>query len=533
MNSTYLNLFGSINDPIHGSIKMSKEETKVIGQALFRRLHHVRQNSFLYKVFPSAKHTRFEHSIGAMHLSSKILTALIENGESASEANDLVQIDKIESVLKETSGVGFNLYKIEDKSILDKAFREVRLAALLHDIGHGPLSHLFDAFAPTTEEFVEILKSDKVLRTEHFEIFNALSEMLERYKEKEIEKYGNKESDIRIEHEHVSSYFTYSILRNVLEDDPDKDIIIRNVLTILKPELNLGTFDIKIENLDIDILPLLNDIVASAPIDCDRMDYLKRDSYFAGVPYGNYSEDRILKSFIPFLTFEDGNFVARLGLKQSGLHSIENFLQARYEMFVQVYGHKTNEACNFMLEELEKTEAKKFQEWTKIGLNAQEFEGLYIKLTDETFLEKLSETLGGKGKETVNRLVNRDLWKRVYEVEEFVIKETEDLTIKEIMEEKIEELKTLDTTLKLFKGDRFPLKDFENAAKILGKNSYPFYTVSDTPLKNASQIIESLNKGLRVWRIYTLQNVTQELKESARENIHPEIKRIKDRGIVH
>ncbi|MER1896723.1 phosphohydrolase, partial [Proteus mirabilis] len=62
-------LLGKFLDPIHGVIRITKLEKKIIDHPLFQRLRDIRQNTFLYKVFPSAMHSRFEHSVGVMHLS--------------------------------------------------------------------------------------------------------------------------------------------------------------------------------------------------------------------------------------------------------------------------------------------------------------------------------------------------------------------------------------------------------------------------------------------------------------------------------
>ena len=66
-------LLGKFLDPIHGVIRITKLEKKIIDHPLFQRLRDIRQNTFLYKVFPSAMHSRFEHSVGVMHLSYEIL----------------------------------------------------------------------------------------------------------------------------------------------------------------------------------------------------------------------------------------------------------------------------------------------------------------------------------------------------------------------------------------------------------------------------------------------------------------------------
>ena len=73
------NYYGSILDPLHGDIKLSEIEKWCIYQPIFSRLRKVKQNTFLYYVFPSANHTRFEHSIGVMHLAGKVFDACKEN----------------------------------------------------------------------------------------------------------------------------------------------------------------------------------------------------------------------------------------------------------------------------------------------------------------------------------------------------------------------------------------------------------------------------------------------------------------------
>ncbi|MDH2363776.1 HD domain-containing protein [Priestia megaterium] len=537
MNNLSLGLVRSIHDPIHGSIKLSNEEIKIIEHPLFKRLHHIRQNSFLYKVFPSAKHTRFEHSIGVMHLASKMLIAILENGEIANQRNDIVK--NIQDELLTNIGVGINIYEHlkKDKVILRTVFKQLRFAALLHDIGHGPLSHLFDSFAPTVEEFHRILLSDPEL-SEDTDISLAIINMIKEFESSEIRK-GKKPAQIRVEHEHISSYFTYVVLKEIGITIDN----IKNVLTILKPTLNLGKLILTINETDFDLLKLLNDIVASAPIDCDRMDYLKRDSYFVGVPYGNYSEDRILKSL---LSYVNNSNEVRLGIKLSGLHAIENFVQARYELYVQVYGHKTNEACqailNFVCQE-----KLPFSWWSNISLDqnktlAMDFIQLYISLTDEIFLEKVITAAKENAKQlqygkkiatALEKLQSRDLWKRVYETEEFIASKNEETMVSKIFDEEFKKMKDgpYRETYKFY-GVRFPLKDFEDGAKLLEKTSKSYYVVSDKELNKASQIIESLNKGLRVLRIYSIKaDQTPGLKRYVKENFEEKIRNLKNHTI--
>ena len=98
-----------IKDPVHGYIEVTPTERAIIDTPQFQRLRRVKQLSAAHLTYPGAEHTRFQHSLGVMHLS----------GEIARRLQDVELIDQ------------------EDAS-------KIRIAGLLHDIGHGPFSHLFE-----------------------------------------------------------------------------------------------------------------------------------------------------------------------------------------------------------------------------------------------------------------------------------------------------------------------------------------------------------------------------------------------------
>jgi len=101
---------GEITDPVHRYIRFSQVEKEVIDSPAFQRLRRIRQLAGAHLVYPSAQHSRFEHSLGAMHIAGLAGEILLDKG----------YIDHAEAV------------------------QDLRLAALLHDIGHGPFSHLFE-----------------------------------------------------------------------------------------------------------------------------------------------------------------------------------------------------------------------------------------------------------------------------------------------------------------------------------------------------------------------------------------------------
>lgn len=512
-----LQLNRSIIDAIHGTIRLSNDEMNIIEHPLFRRLHHVRQNSFLFNVFPAAKHTRFEHSIGVMHCAHQMLMAVLDNGKIARQREDIANPAQLADSLEQ--GVGIDLYShlVKDADMTKSVFYDLRIAALLHDVGHGPLSHLFDSYAPKMDDFIHILQRDDAVQGDA-RFLESMMAMLENDRKR---KRNRQVEQVRVQHEHVSVYFAYKILCSLGYEISH----IHRVLTILKPELDLESFHIDIFGHRFNLTRLLSDIVAGAPIDCDRMDYLKRDSTFAGVPYGDYSEDRVLKTLLAYA--KDGEI--RLGLKNSGLHAIESVLIARYQMYVQVYGHKTNEACQAMLEFIGQGDDLDFTDWS--GCSPEKFAQLYVELSDEGFLNALKGLLQQKGleqkKDTIERLVRRDLWKRVYEAEEYVSSKDEETAVKRAFDQAFAEMEKEFSADTLFKhvGERFPLKDLdESGARLLEKKSHGYYVVDRKALSASSQIIESLNKGLRILRIYALdQNKVKAYREYARKHIHPRI----------
>ena len=121
-----------IIDPIHDFVRVYDNELKIIDTPIFQRLRRIRQLSGAHLIYPGAQHTRFEHSLGVMHIASMAGQALAEKG--------VVSSDDIQNL---------------------------RLASLLHDIGHGPFSHLFEEiFEEKRKISHEDLGRDIILKTE-------------------------------------------------------------------------------------------------------------------------------------------------------------------------------------------------------------------------------------------------------------------------------------------------------------------------------------------------------------------------------
>src|ERR671925_2065787 len=191
---------GEITDPVHRYIRFSEVEKELIDTSIFQRLRRIKQLAGAHLVYPGAQHSRFEHSLGTMHVAGYAGETLFAKGYLDDE-------DKVQ---------------------------KLRLAALLHDIGHGPFSHLF-------EEVLELRR-----RTSHENVGKQI------ISKSEI-------SDILKKHGHNSS-----------------DIC----------KLSFGESKIK----------FFNEII-SGGLSADLMDYLSRDGLFTGVEYGKIDYHRLISSF--------------------------------------------------------------------------------------------------------------------------------------------------------------------------------------------------------------------------------------------
>ncbi len=385
----------SIRDPLHGTINVSDEEIAIIDHPLFRRLHHIRQNGLLYYVFPSASHTRFEHSLGVLHVATSLFWALIQNSHTSMTKSALKNVEDA------ASGEAIAFHKIHP-DILSDLLTLVRIAALVHDLGHGPFSHHFDAFAPRAEVIARLIRANPDLQ-----LPDALTQALESREGKGVK------------HEHMSCLFFAQVWKACRAENLGKKFNATELPSLITAIILGDPFSSCLKGHELEpYLALLHDMVASAPIDADRMDYMERDSRSVGVSYGLYDKERVLKSFLVFR--ENDRF--RLGIKVSGIRAVENFIQARFELFVQVYYHKTNRATQVMLEKIAAMGAE--QNLSLITTeNLEELVERYVVLSDERFLSILngerfaefSTSIPREIQELASLLSQRKLWKRVAE----------------------------------------------------------------------------------------------------------------------
>jgi uncharacterized protein len=263
-----------IRDPVYGFIAFNEWERDIINHPVFQRLRRIRQLALTEMVYPGAVHTRFEHSLGVMHLATNMFDTITRN-----ENNVQILHDK---------------YSFEKKNI-DRYKQLIRIAALLHDVGHAPFSHASEAI---------------------------------------MEK--NPETGKSYNHEDYTIAIIRDKLKDVINDHAanHEGITANEVIGLIKGTMARLVFW---------------KTLISSQLDADRGDYLLRDAHHCGVKYGVYDVDRLLVTIS--LGEDPETKEITLGVKEDGWHTAESLIIARYLMHTQVYFHKTRVAYNIILRE--------------------------------------------------------------------------------------------------------------------------------------------------------------------------------------
>ncbi len=218
------------NDPVYGFVTVPDELIfDLIEHPYFQRLRRIKQLGLTHLVYPGALHTRFQHSLGAMHLMTRAINELRFKGHDITEEESL----------------------------------GVNIAILLHDIGHGPYSHALE------HSIVDGVNHEQISRI----FMNQLNERFE----------GKLDTALSIFNDEYKKKFLHKLV--------------------------------------------------SGQFDMDRLDYLKRDSFFTGVSEGIVNYERLLS----MLNVVDDELV----IEGKGIYSVEKFITARRLMYWQVYLHKT------------------------------------------------------------------------------------------------------------------------------------------------------------------------------------------------
>lgn len=310
--SFYLEPTKIIRDLVHGYINLTRFELQLIDTIEFQRLKDVRQLT-CQQVYPSARHTRFEHSLGVLELTKQAIKYLNKNGMLDK------QIEGGEKIIDEQ--LAFNTC----------------LAALLHDVGHCPFSHLGE---------IEINKSE--VRTRLKETMESHSELaiwndlIEKLDKTDNNKMGSV-------HEQISCIVIIEKFSNILSklnqqpvdiDDKiqlsvDYELIVR---CILGCEYNTSTSDLfeKYKKHNI-MIRLIN----SSIFDMDKLDYIMRDSFFTGIGTPTIDTKRLFRNMY---LGQDYSLV----FTSKAVPALQNMIDSRDELYMYVYNHHAVVFSDFM-----------------------------------------------------------------------------------------------------------------------------------------------------------------------------------------
>jgi HD superfamily phosphohydrolase len=294
-----------IRDPVHNLIKFALHDPydplywKIIQHPAFQRLRRIKQLGFSEFVFPGATHTRFSHSIGAFQMARRMFEAFERNEIFARDNPDHIKM------------------------------RGATLAAvLLHDVGHGPFSHVFE------------------------EISHGMN--------------------LGVSHEqYTRSIITETEIGMYLEDAG-----LKNEVIAFFDEKPPGT---------------AYTTIVSSQLDADRLDFLARDRYFTGIKVGHIDHEWLFDTLrienVPY-GLEEGETEFTFVVLQKGLNVIEDYISAYLKLYEAVYFHKTTRGVQFLVEHALKEALKNLDELKKQGISSPIFDYFTIE-ADKRFAHYL------------------------------------------------------------------------------------------------------------------------------------------------
>ncbi len=273
-----------IYDSVHGFIKLDQFEKELIDSVPFQRLHYIRQLGVAYFVYPGATHTRFEHSLGVMQLSTRIFH----------NVSKMIRPDVFHFVPRKGSPE-YHYWR-----------RVLRFASLCHDLGHLPFSHLAENEISDLDHLewtLKIIESDHLLPLwEKVEKQTGIKEIFpERSLVEDIGKLTVGEKQWK-----KSKKGSFTTWEKVMS------------------EIIVGDF-----------------------FGSDRIDYLLRDSRSTGVAYGLFDYDQLIEMIRILPSPDNKECEFALGMNENGMEACEALLLARHFMYRRIYHYSTVKAYNF------------------------------------------------------------------------------------------------------------------------------------------------------------------------------------------
>ena len=320
---------GRIRDPVHGYVRFTRVERRLIDDPLVQRLRYVGQAGLSHLVFPEVRTPRFSHSLGVMHLSTRFLSSALENADTVLRRT----IEALMDTAVSTATAGYPPARADVVRILTEdglraaasvsddsrahallIEQGLRLAGLVHDLGHMPFSHDFEY---AVERLLEQHRSEALSR------FPALT------------AEGNLAT-----HERVGYCLARTLIHKIFDDVPDRreadlaraSFAIAERILMAEPPADPGLAVAAHEALDQDALWWWLHSLMAGEIDVDRCDYLLRDARNYGFEFASYDLDRLADHLTVVRPRGDRNLLETAVLPQ-GVSAAESFYLARYRAY--------------------------------------------------------------------------------------------------------------------------------------------------------------------------------------------------------
>jgi|APLak6261659701_1056019.scaffolds.fasta_scaffold00226_3 uncharacterized protein len=419
-NEKYKPIF--IADILQNPISLTWLEKKVLGTTVFNRLHGVKQNSTAYLTFPALNHVRFSHSLGAAAIVSKLFSFGVQNATGQDRDNFLkdltvylkkmnvpagnfgcltdkpqVDFDSVTESYVRHNGLpwitahGENVINIKgenDGAAFLISMQAVRIAALVHDLGHPPFSHV-----------TEHALNEVYLKLDEKKKLSSVNTVEEEF----ISAIGNRPSNLPKDlppHEFLTLNLFDSLQKQILgeinDQNRDSDILTSAWFSLTLAKLILSNGNNTSTADEKNLLKSLHDLVAS-DLDADRLDYIQRDSLLSGIRNDNLGLQRLiylyqLKYVAPAHTQEkmSTSNVPMFLPSVRALRNLEEFFQARYTLYRNVIFHhhvvKTDAFLQDAVEELIIEYLSKQQSHTKPNKRKpEEISWLWEIFRDQSF----------------------------------------------------------------------------------------------------------------------------------------------------
>jgi len=358
-----------IYDAVYGYVELDEFEFELVTSPIFQRLHRIKQLGPLHTVFPSAQHSRFSHTIGVFY----IVTKMMEHLENRPDE-----------------------YKYDFRKE-EKQKELLKFAALLHDIGHVPLSHVGEEVLKETTE--EKLREKFMPKTKDKTFDPFEQQEIKWWKLFPEKQYLGGSTKL---HERLSAEI---VLHNE-EIDKVLSKVWQTKEDCQKAKTKIAQIIVGQDETDVPTLLLHSEL------DADRLDYLLRDSFFTGVGYGKVDLDYIISRLVIFRG--EDNF-ADLCVENKGLHTVEHYILSRFFLQTQVIFNRKVRFIDLLFEDVMRYMVKhEDKDWCLMGLEEfrnrirheegdlrEDLHKIYAYTDAQVFskMRKLHEELDRKGRE--------------------------------------------------------------------------------------------------------------------------------------